>query len=146
MNFVTINVGGASSLWSEIEAAYKNNTAIVVFNWSPNYTDALYGGAFVEFPEYHEKCITEASWGLNPNMTNDCGSPGGGYLKKAAWDEMPKKWPAAYKALTRINFKTIHIGTMAMYVEVDEMTHIDAATKWIKENKEVWEPWLYNSQ
>ena len=34
------------------------------------------------------------------------------------------------------------IGTMSMYVEVDQMEHKDAAAKWIKENKKVWEPWL----
>ena len=146
MNFVVVNVGGAGALWAELESAYKNKTAAVVFNWSPNFTDALYGGQFVEFPAFHEKCKTDASWGINPNMTNDCGSPAGGYLKKAAWHGMPTKWPAAYKVLTRINFTTNHVGTMAMHVDVDEMEHADAAKRWIKENKAVWEPWLYASQ
>ena len=35
------------------------------------------------------------------------------------------------------------IGTMAMYVNVDKMKHADAATRWIKENKEIWESWLF---
>ena len=76
-------------------------------------------------------------------MTNDCGNPAGGYLKKAAWDGMPTKWPAAYEALTRINFDTNMIGTMAMYVDVDQMEHTDAAKKRIEENKKVWELWLF---
>lgn len=146
MNFITKNVGGSAALWAELESAAKTGKPIVLFNWSPNFTDALYGGTFIEFPAFHEKCKTDASWGINPNMTNDCGSPAGGYLKKAAWHGMPSKWPAAYKALTRIDFTTNHVGTMAMFVDVDEMEHADAAARWIKENESAWSPWLYASQ
>ncbi|MCS5585330.1 MAG: ABC transporter substrate-binding protein, partial [Pseudomonadales bacterium] len=93
MDFIVKHVDEASGLWAELESAAQANTPIVMFNWSPNFTDALYGGAFVEFPDFHEK----------------------GYLKKAAWDGMPTKWPAAYNALTRINFTTNQIGAMALY-------------------------------
>ena len=51
---------------------------------------------------------------------------------------MPVKWPAAYKALTRINFTTNHVGTMAMFVDVEEMEHDEAAARWIEENEDVW--------
>ena len=146
MNFVTVNVNKTAALWTELETAYKNKKPIVLFNWSPNFTDALYGGQFVEFPTFHKKCKTDASWGINPNMTHDCGSPPGGYLKKAAWEGMPAKWPTAYNALTRINFTTKHIGTMTMYVDIEKMENVDAAKRWIEENKKVWEPWLYDSQ
>ena len=84
--------------------------------------------------------------GGNPNMTNDCGSPAGGYLKKAAWYMMPVKWPAAYKVLSRINFTTFMVGTMSKLVDTDEMEYEDAAAKWIEENEDVWSPWLYASQ
>ncbi|HIA00150.1 MAG TPA: hypothetical protein EYN68_11660, partial [Candidatus Marinimicrobia bacterium] len=82
--------------------------------------DALYGGAFVEFPAFHEK----------------------GYLKKAAWDGMPTKWPAAYNALTRINFTTNQIGAMALYVDSEGLGYPEAAAKWIEENESAWMPWL----
>lgn len=146
MDFVTVNVGGAAALWAELESAAKNNTPIVMFNWSPNFTDALYGRLLIEFPAFHEKCKTDASWGINPDMTNDCGSPAGGYLKKAAYYEMPVIWPAAYKVLTRINFTTNDLGSMAVLVDVEEMEHADAAAKWIEDNEVVWRPWLYASQ
>ncbi len=146
MDFITVNVGSAAALWAELEAAAKNKDPIVMFNWSPNFTDALYGGSFIEFPAFDEKCKVDASWGINPEMTNDCGSPAGGYLKKAAHYEMPVKWPAAYKALTRISFDTNQVGTMAMYVDIDEMEHADAAARWIEENEAVWSLWLYASQ
>jgi len=142
MNFMTMNVDKPNDLWVELETAYKNKKAIVMFNWSPNFTDSQYGGQFVEFPKFHEKCETDKTWGINPNLTHDCGSPAGGYLKKAAWHEMPTKWPGAYKLLTRINFTTKNIGDMAVYVDVDRMWYADAARSWIMDNKTVWEPWI----
>ncbi len=146
MNFKQINVGSSAALWAELESAAKKNEPIVMFNWSPNFTDALYGGKFIEFPAFDEKCKTDASWGVNSEATNDCGSPAGGYLKKAAWHGMPTKWPSAYKALTRISFDTNQIGSMAVLVDIDELEHEDAAAKWIAENKATWDPWLYASQ
>ncbi|MDA8007523.1 MAG: ABC transporter substrate-binding protein [Gammaproteobacteria bacterium] len=146
LNFVMKNVGGAAALWAELEAAAKKNEPIVLFNWTPNFTDALYGGKFIEFPARTDACIKDASWGVNPKAVRDCGNPADGYLKKAAWHGMPVKWPAAYKALTRVSFTTNQIGTMAVYVDVDEMEHDEAAARWISENEEVWKPWLYAAQ
>jgi hypothetical protein len=37
------------------------------------------------------------------------------------------------------------IGEMAMYVDVDEMEHADAAARWISENEATWSPWLHDS-
>ena len=143
MNFEIRNVGGAGALWAELETAYKNQTATVVFNWSPNFTDALYGGQFVEFPAWSNECLQDPSWGPNPDSTGDCGSPAGGYLKKAAWHGMPVKWPAAYKALTRMNFTTNMVGTLAMYVDVDGMEHADAAARWVEENPDAVQAWFH---
>ena len=72
----------------------------MIFNWTPNFVEAVWPGEFVEFPEYFEGCKEDASKGPNPDATYDCGNPADGYLKKAAWDGMKDKWPAAYKTLT----------------------------------------------
>lgn len=142
LNFEMKNVGSAAALWAELEAAAKRNEPIVMFNWTPNFTDALYGGNFIEFPARDERCITDASWGVNKKATHDCGNTAAGYLKKAAWDGMPKKWPNAYKALKRISFTTSQIGQLSVYVDIDEMEYEEAAARWIADNKKVWKPWL----
>ena len=146
LNFKAVNASVGATLWSELEAAAERKTPIVLFNWSPNFTDVVYGGAFVEFPEFDPACKTDASWGINPNMTDDCGGPGGGYMKKVAWDGMPRKWPAAYKVLTRINFTTNMVATMSKLVDIDGMEYEDAASKWVEDNEEVWVDWLYAEQ
>ena len=146
LHFKAIHAESVSDLWAELESAASEKTPIVLYNWSPNFTDAVYGGAFVEFPEFSSACKTDASWGPNPDATNDCGNPPAGYLKKVAWDGLPRKWPAAYKALTRISFTSFMIGTMSKLVDIDGMEYEDAAAKWITDNEKVWSEWLYASQ
>ena len=114
----------------------------MIFNWTPNFVEAVWPGEFVEFPEYFEGCKDDASLGPNPDMTYDCGNPANGYLKKAAWDGMPEKWPGAYAVLQKISFTNPQIAEMAKLVDVDEMEPEDAAAHWLEENKDVWQPWL----
>ena len=86
MDFVVVNAGSAAALWAEIGAAEKDKRPVVVFNWTPNFAEAVWPGEFVEFPEWVEGCDKDPSVGVNPNALYDCGNPAKGYLKKAAWD------------------------------------------------------------
>jgi glycine betaine/proline transport system substrate-binding protein len=142
MNFTVVNAGSAAAIWAEIAAAEKTMKPVVVFNWTPNFAEAVWPGEFVEFPEYFEGCKEDASLGPNPDMTYDCGNPANGYLKKAAWDGMQDKWPKAYDVLTKLSFTNPQIAEMAKLVDVDEMEPEDAATIWLENNEDVWMPWL----
>jgi glycine betaine/proline transport system substrate-binding protein len=141
MNFQVVNAGSASALWAELDAAKKREQPIVLFNWTPNFIEAIHPGAFIEFPEYFEGCKDDASLGPNPDATYDCGNPPNGYLKKAAWDGMKEAWPAAYETLTKISFTNPQIAEMAKLVDVDEMEPEEAATAWLDKNPDVWKPW-----
>ncbi len=142
MDFVVVNAGSASALWAEVAAAERDKRPVVIFNWTPNFVEALYPGEFVEFPEYVEGCKDDPSVGPNPNATYDCGNPANGYLKKAAWDGMPDKWPNAYAVLQKISFTNPQIAEMAKLVDIDEFEPEDAAAEWLEQNEDVWKPWV----
>ena len=125
--------GGADALWAELAAAKKEGRGTVIFNWTPNFTDAE-GFTFIEFPPYQDGC-RKADGG-----DGKCGSPKG-WLKKAANYRFPKTHPQAYMTYTRINFTTPQIGAMAALVDLEKMDHKDAAKKWLADNEEVWKPW-----
>ena len=72
--------------------------------------------------------------------TTGCGSPPG-WLKKGANYKFAKTHPKAYAAFSRLSFTTPQIGSMAALVDVDGMTHEDAAKKWLADNEDVWKPW-----
>ena len=47
MNFQVVNAGSAAAIWAELGAAEKTKTPIVVFNWTPNFAEAVWPGEFV---------------------------------------------------------------------------------------------------
>ena len=125
--------GGADALWTELASAKKEGRGTVIFNWTPNFTDAD-GFTFIEFPEFTPGC-RKADGG-----DGKCGSPKG-WLKKAANYKMPKTHPHAYTIFSQLSFTTPQIGQMAALVDADKMDHKDAAKKWLADNKDVWEGW-----
>lgn len=142
MNFKVVNAGSAAALWAEIGAAEKTGKPIVLFNWTPNFAEAVWPGEFVEFPTWVEGCDKDPAVGPNPDKTYDCGNPANGYLKKAAWDGMKDKWPDAYEMLTKISFTNPQIAEMAKLVDIDEMEPEEAAAHWLEENGDVWKVWM----
>jgi glycine betaine/proline transport system substrate-binding protein len=142
MDFVVINAGSAAALWAEIGAAEADKKPVVVFNWTPNFAEAVWPGEFVEFPPHEVGCDTDPSVGVNPDALYDCGNPATGYLKKAAWDGMAAKWPAAYATLEAISFTNPQIAEMAKLVDIDEMEPEEAAEAWLAANADVWGAWV----
>jgi len=126
--------GSADALWAELAAAKKEGRGTIVFNWTPNFTDKE-GYAFIEWPAYYLGCRKQ------DGGDSKCGSPIG-WLKKAANWKFPKTHPAAYMAFSRMSFTAGHIGGMAALVDIDKMTHQDAAEAWLAANEDVWKPMI----
>jgi len=145
MDFVVVNAGSAAALWAEIASAEVDQRPIVLFNWTPNFAEAVWPGAFVEFPEWEVGCDSDPSLGPNPDMPYDCGNPANGYLKIAAWDGMQANWPDAYAVLERVSFTNAQIAEMARLVDVDDYEPAEAAEIWLDANADVWQPWVNGS-
>uniref|UniRef100_A0A6C0EMU8 ABC-type glycine betaine transport system substrate-binding domain-containing protein n=1 Tax=viral metagenome TaxID=1070528 RepID=A0A6C0EMU8_9ZZZZ len=120
-----------AALWAALKAAEKEGRGTIIFNWTPNFTDAA-GFTFIDFPLHTAGC--------RPDDGGDgkCGSPVG-YLKKAVNKNWTKSHPAAAAMFKKLSFSTSQIGEMAALVDLEKMTHEDAAKKWLKDNKKVWE-------
>ena len=142
MNFQEVPVGQAATLWAELQAAYDREEPIVLFNWTPNFIEAKFEGNFVEFPEYEPACLTEASWGMNPDAVYDCGAPASGYLKKAGSPNLESKWPGAAEFLKKVNFSNAAIANAAAMVDVEGLSPEEAADKWIADNESTWQAWM----
>jgi len=129
--------GSADALWAELAAAKKEGRGTVIFNWTPNFTDAE-GFTFIEFPEFYQGCRIEDGGSVE---TTGCGSPKG-WLKKAANIKFPLTHPSAYKFLTKMEATAGQIGEMANNVDNLGMTHADAATAFISNNRGAVDEWL----
>jgi len=129
--------GSADALWAELAAAKKEGRGTVIFNWTPNFTDAE-GFTFIEFPAFSQGCRIEDGGSVE---TTGCGSPIG-WLKKAANIKFPLTHPSAYKFLTKMEATAGQIGEMANNVDNLGMTHADAATAFISNNRGAVDEWL----
>lgn len=142
LDFDVVVLPKGDDLWVELERAAEKEIPIILFNWTPNWVESRYSGAFVEFPDYDPRCETEPEWGINPQFLYDCGNPKGGWLKKAAWAGMQKQWECAFKTLENANFSNAQIAQAAAFVDVDKMQIEQAAEHWMKENQGIWRSWI----
>ncbi len=142
LNFTVINAGSAAALWAEIGAAEADMKPVLVFNWTPNFAEAVWPGEFVEFPAWEDGCDTDPAKGPIPDALYDCGNPATGYLRKVAHHEMTVKWPSAYCVLSNISFTNPQIAEMAKLVDTDEMEPEDAAGVWLGANQGLVQPWI----
>ena len=140
--FDVVNVTSAAQLWIELEAASTDQTPIVLLNWTPNFVEAVYEGKFVEFPAFEDACITDPEWGMNPELTHDCGSPADGYLKTGVSARFPGEWPAAAVIVKRMNFTNAMLADMAAAVDVRGTTPSVAAQDWLAANESLWRGWI----
>lgn len=141
LNFTVINAGSSAALFGELKSAAARKEPIVLFNWAPNWVGAAFPGKFVEFPKHEKACTEDPSWGVNPDKTYDCGSPQGGYLKKAAWSGFEEKWTCGYQLIKNIDFTGPMIDQAAALADVEGMAHDAAATAWIEKNQEQVAAW-----
>ena len=131
-DWVVQYAGGADRLWQELASAKKEGRGTIIFNWTPNFTDRE-GFVFIEWPPYYPDCRKQ------DGGNSKCGSPLH-LLKKAANENFPKSHPKAYMTFSKISFNTTEIGQMAALVDVDKMSHRDAAQKWLADHESVWRP------
>lgn len=140
--FIVKNLKDGDALWVELAKAVKENRPVMLFNWSPNWVEAVYPGKFVEFPKYHPECETKASWGLNPGLKYDCGNPVGGWLKKALSKNLQQNFPKAFEIMKKMDFSATDISGFARDIDFDKMTPEDSASRWIKKNEAIWSQWV----
>ncbi len=131
--YVVKFAGSADAIWAKLASAKKEGRGFIAFNWTPNFTDAE-GFDFIKFPAYSDGCRT-------PDAGDGSGGSPVGWLKKAANDKFPKTHPMAYTIFSKLSFTTKQIGQMAALVDVDKLSHEDAAKKWLADNQAVWMPW-----
>ena len=141
MNFQLTHVNSEPELWSRLQTAYDERLPIVLFNWTPNFTDVIYDGRFVEFPEPVPACETDVSWGPNPYVTGDCGDRSSNWLKKAAWSGLAQIHPKAWEILKKIDFTNEQIASAIKMVDIDEQLPEEAARLWVTQNALVVEQW-----
>ena len=131
--------------WQNLLIAIENKSPILLFNWTPNWTDTRLKGRFVEFPEFNPLCEQDKRWGVNDQLTHDCGNPKDGWLKKIASINFKNNYPCGWDLLNRVNFTTDMISEASAYVVIDHLPEEEAALAWMQKYSEDWSSWVTES-
>jgi glycine betaine/proline transport system substrate-binding protein len=139
--FEVIHAGTDAALFAELESAYQRKAPILLWIYAPHWSTAKYKGEWVEFPEYTKECYEDPSWGINPDMTYDCGKPHG-EIWKVGWVGVKDKWPDAYNAIKAFTIDNDEMGQMITKVDLDGQKVDDVVAEWMGANEARWSQWI----
>jgi len=135
-----IAAGGEGAIIAEIRSATARKKPLLTMMWSPHWAVSEYDLVPMELPKYEKACQTDPSWGINPNATFDCGN-GITPIVKFVWPGLKDKFPAAYGFLKNYKLTNEIQAPLIKMVDVEKIPLQDVVTKWVNDNKAMWEPW-----
>ncbi|MDJ0639764.1 MAG: ABC transporter substrate-binding protein [Paracoccaceae bacterium] len=137
--FKAVPAGSEGALIAELRASTEKKSPLFIVFWQPHWAMSAYDVQFVDVPVGSEECFTDASWGPNPDATNDCGfSPS--RIFKASWSGMEEKWPAAYEILSNYTLAVEDQQPMMGAVDVDGGAVEQVVADWMAANEAKWKP------
>ena len=131
LDFKVTILPSESAINELIHKSVAEKKPILIYNWSPNWVEAVYEGSFVEFPKYSRECEYTPSWGYNKEYTWDCGNPPSGWLKGVVSEELKIKSPCAANLVKHFKLTNQDIVLASSLVEVEKLTVSAAAKVWL---------------
>jgi glycine betaine/proline transport system substrate-binding protein len=138
--FTSVPGGSEGALVAEFKAATERKEPILMMFWTPHWLFAQVPDMRrVDLPAYDDACLSDATWGPNPDVTGDCFVPSPTTFK-VAWAGAKDKWPAAYRFLT--------IFTLSAEDQIPLIESIDSQGQdletvvkaWVDANEAKWKP------
>ena len=137
--FKAVPAGSEGALIAELRASTEKKSPLFIVFWQPHWAMSAYDVQFVDVPVGSDECFNDASWGPNPDATNDCGfSPS--RIFKASWSGMEEKWPAAFEILSNYTLAVEDQQPMMGAVDVDGGAVEQVVADWMAANEAKWKP------
>ncbi|WP_419912447.1 ABC transporter substrate-binding protein [Hoeflea sp.] len=128
-------------LTTTLQKAYEDKAPVMLWVYSPNFTEALYEGSWVAFPAYEDACYDDPSWGVNPKLAYDCGKPTGPIFK-AGSQRLAGTWPAAEAAIRKFRITNEEMAALDAKVATGGMSVETVVEDWLEENNGRWSAWF----
>lgn len=139
--FELIHAGTDAALFAELESAVQRQAPIMLWVYAPHWAPLKYEGKWVEFPAYTPECYTDPAWGINPELTHDCGKPTGD-IWKVAWSGVRDTWPGAYAAIEAFTIDNAAMGAMITEVDLNGKSVDQVVADWMAANEATWKGWI----
>jgi glycine betaine/proline transport system substrate-binding protein len=134
-----VNTGSEQALIQAIDDAYRSRKPFLTYFYTPHWAHRKYDLTEVQLPAYDEECEKAArereGEGYDCDYANDV-------LFKALWLGLEDNAPQAFQFLKKFNYSTEAQQEIAFLVDSERMPIRAAAEQWIRDNPDVWRPWL----
>ncbi|MFC8132509.1 glycine betaine ABC transporter substrate-binding protein [Streptomyces sp. NPDC057302] len=134
LNYKIKDTGSEAVQIKEIQRKYADKQPFITYWWEPLWANADMDMVEVKLPKFEEGCN-------EPETKTACGyanTP----LQKYFNADFAKDGGDASKFLKNFKWTTEQQNEVAMSIAKDKMSGEEAAKKWVKENKDVWESWI----
>lgn len=141
LDYEVVHAGTDAALFAELESAYQRRAPILLWVYAPHWAPIKYEGAWIEFPEFTAECYEDPSWGINPDLTHDCGKPRGP-IWKVAWAGVKDKWPGAHAAIEAFRVENEEMGEMVARIDLEGQSLEQVVADWMAANADRWQAWI----
>ena len=133
--------GSEGGLVAAIISAAERDEPLLIGMYEPHWVFGSYELHHLPLPANDPACETDASWGINPDLTYDCDWPPT-RLYKAAWSGMEAKWPAAFRLFQNLKINGEDQAIAIKQVDVDGIDPQEYVDGWVADNESRWQPWV----
>ncbi|WP_245239177.1 glycine betaine ABC transporter substrate-binding protein [Streptomyces sp. MZ04] len=134
LDFHIKETGNEAAQIKEIQSKYEAKTPFITYWWEPLWANVDLDMVEVKFPEYTDGCN-------EPKTKTKCGYDNN-KLQKYLNADFAKDGGDAAQFLKNFKWTNEQQNEVAQSIAKDKMSGEEAAKKWVKENKDVWEKWL----
>jgi glycine betaine/proline transport system substrate-binding protein len=139
LDLQVVNTGSERALIRAIDRAYRRREPVLAYFYTPHWAHQRYELTEVQLPAYDEECEEAArerdGEGYDCDYANDV-------LFKMRWLGLEDKAPAAARFIEKFNYTTEDQQEIAFQVDARGVPIERAAAQWIRENADVWRPWV----
>jgi len=139
LDLKVVKTGSERALIRAIDEAFKRKEPVLTYFYTPHWAHQKYDLTEVQLPAFDEDCEEAArergGEGYDCDYANDV-------LFKAFWLGLEDKAPEAFRFLKKFEYTTEDQQEIAFLVDSERVPISEAAERWIRENPDVWRPWL----
>jgi glycine betaine/proline transport system substrate-binding protein len=139
LDLEVVNTGSERALIRAIDRAYRRKEPVLAYFYTPHWAHRKYDLTEVQLPAFDEECEEAArerdGEGYDCDYANDV-------LFKMFWLGLQDKAPEAFRFLEKFKYTTDDQQEIAFDVDARGVPIAEAAERWVRENPNVWRPWL----
>ena len=140
--FEPVPGGSEGAMVAELKAAQIKKRPLVMMFWTPHWVLAEIEVGWIDItPAYDPLCLSDPSWGPNPDSVADCDFEQAN-VTKTVWSGMKDKWPAAFELLERYELSGDEQTIMMLAIDQQGEELESVVADWIQANEERWRSWI----